>query len=986
MTRRLSSPVFVGRRSELALLEAAVQRASDGRPVVIVLAGEAGVGKSRLVAELAARAGDSGARVLVGHGVELGEVGVPFAPVVEALRRLAADAAPGELDRLLGPERRELRRLVPAFAAGATPPASGHDDAASIQAALFEHLLAALGRLARDRPLVLVLEDLHWADGSTRDLVRYLARNIRSVRVVLLLTYRSDDLHRRHPLRPVLADLERLGAERIRLTPFDRDEVAAQVSAILGRTTDRTTAERIQGRSDGNAFFVEELLAAGAEGDAPLPETVGEVIASRVARLGVTTQATLRIAAVIGRQASHQLLARVGEADEQALLDAIREAVDEQLLIVHEDQGRATYAFRHALTQEVLAEELLPTQRVALHRRVAELLEADAIPGTESEIAHHWHMAHALPEAFAASIRAAAAASALTAYADAHARYELAIELWPSVPDAAERSGLDHPGLLLRAADAASSGGALLRATALSDQAAAELAGLDPARELEAIHRSVQVRWLLGEGEAAEGQARRGIAGAGREAAPGVRSQLLSDLAYLQWDARCYLDALRTATHAVRLADESDDSVHRARAHVGLGMALGEVGRPGAAIDVLRVAIALLDGGPADLRVHAGVALTHVLNIAGLAIDSTDATAHELRVAQNLGLMGSYGPALLANYLDGLIDTGDYDGAERVLAEHGDPRDRSRASAWLHQSAAEVAVARDDLAAATSQVALARMAAGDAGPTDALWLEYCEAGLAQAEGRNLEARIILDRTIERSRSPRHDMVVRYPLERSLDNEAHLAAIAAARGDATAAADARERGVRVAGMLENLFDGVQPAGWEPSIRLFRLRTAAQLARLQGRPNPDAWAAVAEAAGVLGRRAEMGAARLREAEAALASDRQRATAAVADALAIAAELGAHALAREAEAFRRRARLAAPRPAGDGRGSLSGREREVLALVAAGRTNRQIGDDLFISEKTASVHVTHILEKLGVGSRTEAALVGVRLGLVDRGGSAE
>ena len=835
---------------------------------------------------------------------------------------------------------------------------------------------------------MLVLEDLHWADGSTRDLVRYLARNIRGVRVALVLTYRSDDLHRRHPLRPVLADLERLGAERITLTPFDREEVAAQVAAILGRSADRATADRIRARSDGNAFFVEELLAAGAEGDAPLPDTVGEVVASRVARLGVTTQATLRIAAVIGRQASHELLARVGDADEAALLDAIREAVDEQLLVVHDEERGATYAFRHALAQEVLADELLPTQRVALHRRVALLLEADAVPGTESEIAHHWHMAHALPEALGASTRAAAAATSLTAFADAHAHYELAIELWPSVPDAADRAGFDHPGLLVHAADAASSGGALTRAVALSDQAAAELAGRDPARELEAIHRSVQVRWLLGEADAAEAQARRGIAGAGPGAAPGLRSQLLSDLVYVQWDARCYIDAFRTATRAVRLADTSGDRVQRARSRIGLALVLGEVGRPGAAHDLVREAIALIDDGPADLRVHAGVALTHILENAGLATDLTRASVQELRVAQDAGLMGRFGPALLANYLGGLIDTGDYDAAERVLAAHGDPRDRNRASAWLHESAVEVAIARDDLPTATAHLTLARAAATNPGPTDALWLEQCEASLAQAEGRHLNARAILDRSIARSSAPAHDLVLRYPLERALDNEAQLAEGAAARRNAAVAADAREHGATVARTLERLLAAAEPAGWKQAHALFRLRTVAQLGRLQGRSDPDAWREVAETAGVLGRRAEAGFARLREAEAALATTRgrPRATAAVAEALAIAGELGARALARETETFRRRARLAAPRSSGDERGRLSVREREVLALVAAGRTNRQIGNDLFISEKTASVHVTHILEKLGVGSRTEAALVGVRLGLVDGDGTAE
>jgi predicted ATPase len=215
VARRVSSPVLVGRDGEVAQLRAVLERAAAGRPATVVVAGEAGVGKTRLVAELVGQAGELGAVALTGGCLDVGEGVLTYAPLVEALRPLVGVLDPGELDRVLGGARAELARLVPELG----PQAGGRPAEAPLAPTrLFELLLGVLHRLAEGGPVLLVVEDLHWADQSTRDLLGFLYRNLRGG-VALVLTYRSDELHRRHPLGPFLAELDRSGrAERLEPT------------------------------------------------------------------------------------------------------------------------------------------------------------------------------------------------------------------------------------------------------------------------------------------------------------------------------------------------------------------------------------------------------------------------------------------------------------------------------------------------------------------------------------------------------------------------------------------------------------------------------------------------------------------------------------------------------------------------------------------------------------------------------------------------
>jgi predicted ATPase len=241
--RRLVSPVLVGRRTELAQLQAAAAAAAAGDPRIVLVGGEAGVGKTRLVEDATARLGAEGTRVLTGACVELGGEGLPFAPLVDAIRDLTRTLSADELDAALGPARASLARLLPELdPAAASGP--GVDDREATR--LFELVLGMLGRLAEERPLALVIEDLHWADRSTLDLVAFLVRALRGAPVMLVATYRSDELHRRHPLRPLLATLERVrSVERMELQRFSPAEVTEQLEAILGSAPDATLADLV---------------------------------------------------------------------------------------------------------------------------------------------------------------------------------------------------------------------------------------------------------------------------------------------------------------------------------------------------------------------------------------------------------------------------------------------------------------------------------------------------------------------------------------------------------------------------------------------------------------------------------------------------------------------------------------------------------------------------------------------------------------------
>ena len=449
MSTRVTSSRLIGRLAELAELEAALADAADGRPSLACVAGDSGVGKSRLLAELEQRATESGALVLAGDCVDLGESELAYVPLVAALRPLARSGDPA----LTEPVRAAVAPLLPGLSVAAQEPAES-DSEGGAQGRLFEGLLSLLDGLGARQPVLLVIEDLHWADRSTRAALAFLGRSLQAERVLIVATYRPDEMHRRHPLRPLLAELERNPrARRIALEPLTRAELTDQLADILGAPPEAELLERLWTRSGGNPLYCEELLAAGLDGRGAAPDTLRDALMLRVERLSEPAQELLRLVAVAQR-ADDPLLGETSGLDSRALRDGLREAVDGHILLAGDDDR---YRFRHALLREVVEDDLLPGERAALHLALARALDAriDESAGAvlTAAVAHHYAAAGDQPAALAASVRAAAVAERVYAHGEASALLDRALELWDRVPDPATVAGADHVELLTRAAE-----------------------------------------------------------------------------------------------------------------------------------------------------------------------------------------------------------------------------------------------------------------------------------------------------------------------------------------------------------------------------------------------------------------------------------------------------------------------------------------------------------------------------------------------------
>jgi DNA-binding CsgD family transcriptional regulator len=985
MAYRVTAGRFVGRTEELARLRQLLARAAGGQPQVAVIGGEAGVGKTRLVERLAASVSGQGVRVLGGGCVPLGEEGLPFAPVIEALRDLDA----GELAAVAGPARAELGRLLPDLAWGGDAAAAGAVAGAG-QGRLFELLVGLVQRLAATAPLLWVLEDLHWADRSTRDLVAFLATALRAQPVLLVLTFRSDELDRRHPLRRLLGELARnRRVQRLELERFTRAELTEQLVELLGTDPPARLVDDIYARSEGNPFFTEELVLVGGGGPAALPPSLQEVLLARVVRLSHRTQQLLRVAAAAGPGVTQPLLAAVAGLDDQELLAGLREAVDQQLL--RPEPGGAGYLFRHALVAEAVYGELLAGERVRLHTALASVLEAglevgDAPVTQAARLAYHWSAAGEQPRALTASIQAAAAAEGVYAFAEAQLQLERALGLWDRVPDAAERAGMDRVGLLARCAAAAYAAGDPARAAELVRQA---LALVDPVRQPQRaglLHEQL-ARCLRMRGDpgalAEQQEAVRLVA-----PEPSVeRARVLGSLAQqLMVLAERLGEARELAEEAAAIAGQVGARAEEANARTTLGSARIYLGDPDAGLVELEAArrLATQAGDVIDL-LRAIVNHSDGLLAAGRLEEAVMVALDGLQEARRLGLARSFGPLLACNATEALFALGRWDQAERVSREGLEVAASDAILVPLLLFRAALELGRGDLDGAETRLQAVRRlvpsptpTAQTAGPLFAGMAELAlwRGDLEQAKQLVAEA-VPLVEAIPRYAAPVYGLGMRV--------EADRAELARARRPGEAAPD-DGTATALLDRLEQVATGPAAAGI-PELAAWHATALAERTRQQGPSDPAAWAAAAwERLGQPYRAAYAG---YRQAEALLATTADRDTAATVlrRAADITGRLGARPLDAEVKALARRARLdlaqdtaavAASTPAPAAQLGLTPREAEVLALVAAGHSNRQIAQALFISPKTVSVHISNILAKLGVHTRVEAAAIAHRLGL--------
>jgi ATP/maltotriose-dependent transcriptional regulator MalT len=991
MAYQVTTGQFIGRIQELARLRQLLARAADGQPLVVVLGGEAGVGKTRLAEQLAAAAEEQGARVLRSGCVPLGEEGLPFVPVTEALRDLADQLDPAALEAVAGPARHELARLLPDLPWGGEAVAGGLG-AVDGQGRLFALLLGVVQRLAAAEPLVWVVEDLHWADRSTRDLLAFLAATLRSERVLVVATFRSDELHRLHPLRRLLGELVRnRRVRRLELPRFSRAELAEQLTGLLGTDPSARLVQDIYARSQGNPFLTEELLLAGGD-PGVLPPNLQEVLLARVVRLGHRTQQLLRVIAAAGPGATQPLLAAVTGMDGAELLGGLREAVDQQLLLP--EPGGDGYLFRHALLAEAVYAELLPGERVSLHAALASALEAgleagEAPASRAARLAHHWSAAGDRPRAMSASLEAAAAAEQVYAFAEAQLQLERVLGLWDRIPDAAERAGTDRAALLSRCAQAAYAVGDPARAAELVHQA---LPLVDEARHPQRaglLHEQLArcLRMLGDPGAlAAQQEAVRLVA-----PEPSVeRARVLGSLALCLAVVDRSAEATAPAEEAVAIAGQVGARAEEADARTALGTALGNLGETDAGLAELEAAQRLAqEAGEVVIMLRATLNRSDVLLAAGRLDEAATVALDGIGEARRLGLTRSHGGVVLAcNATEALVALGHWDQAEQVSREALEvaPSDAILALLLLLRAALELG--RGDLDTAEARLRTVRRLlpapipeAQKAGPLFAGLAELAlwRGDLDHAKQLVPEA-VPLVAANPRYAAPLYALGLRVEADR-----AELARVRPpgqpAPDDGTAAALLERLGQAAAGPA---------AAGIPELAAWHTTAAAERTRQQGASDPAAWAAAIAAWERLGQPYRLAYACYRQAEALLAAgNRDTAAMVLRRAAEITGRLGARPLDAEVQTLARRARLdLAPHAAATALASgastpaaqlgLTPREAEVLALVAAGRSNRQIAQQLFISPKTASVHVSNILAKLGVAGRVEAAAIAHRQGL--------
>jgi len=996
-----SGHAFIGRASELKRLEDALDRAWAGRGTVVVIAGEAGVGKTRLVERFADAARSRDARVIEGACLDVGDGALPYAPFVEILREVRA-TEPGHLPALLGPARGEVTRLLPELATRAADlpnPAAELDPSA--QSRLFELILGVFERIARKTAVVIVVEDVQWADRATLDLLTFLARALLDERVLLLVTARTDDLGRRGLALAALAELERdAGVERIELMPFGRDELAEQLESLVGQPADASVVDRILARSDGNPFYVEEFVAAGAHREAELPPRLRDVLAGRLAALPESSVAVLRAAAAAGRRIDDGLIGEALQLPADDLADALREAVASGLLSQRNGAG-TSFAFRHALLQEFVAAGLFPGERVALHGAYARALEARAAEGggtaPAAELARHWDAAGDMPRALSAVLPAAREADRVYAFADALRHWQRALELWPAVRVEDRPPQASETELLHRAAEAAVLAGEYTRAVELGRAAAASVsAALNPER---AGYLSERLRWYLweaGERDAAAAAVHEALVLLPKDPPSSTRARALAHLAGIEMYARDYAVAVTHAREAVDEARAAGALGEEAMALGVLGWGSAVLGDVNGGIEIFHSAMAIADqlGSVEGLALGASN-LASLLDRVGRSAESHDAAVQGYETVAALGVGRTYGGLLLGFAAKAQLALGRWDEAEKTTTDGLRRGATGRAALWLLINRARVLLGRGRFDEAGAALERARGLDAQLGESEfRSALLAAEAELAVWSGRPADARAVTDVGLARARPGElPDPSLAWLAALGFRAEADLAEAARARHDAVALSAAEAHGDAigqvVAGGLAAARGIRHDAGrGEALTRLI----AAEQARLSGRSEPPAWAAVAVAWERAGRPFPTAYARYREAEAILATrgPRAGAQAAAREALDIAGRLGAAPLQADVERLARLARLdlgAAAAGSPEGTSSLrdpaaafgfTPRESEVLQLVAGGWTNQQIADALFISRKTASVHVSNILGKLGVNSRVEAAAIAHRLGL--------
>lgn len=970
---------LIGRDAELEQLSARLGiRASEAGGATepparaMLVAGDAGVGKTRLLTSLREVALGAGWQVVAGHCLDLADSSLPYLPFSEVLGHLMSEH-PDATARVLE-QHPTLVRLQPGRRVRLSETASGDQalDRGNVYDA-FGDLLAAVAEAA---PLLLVVEDAHWADESTRDMLSFLfSRPVPGTSLVV--SYRSDDLHRRHPLRRQAAEWMRLrGVDRLALEPLADDDVRRLVRELRPGTLSEAEYVSILDRAQGNPFFVEELV--GATGSGQLPDELADVLLVNLDRLDDTTRQVVRLVSVAGRQVSHALLAAVSDLGPTDLEGALRAAVEAHVLVA--SRG-GTYAFRHALLGEAVYDDLLPGERVRLHAAFVAALGEGRAAGTAAELAQHARRADDRPVAVRASIEAGEEALAVGGPAEAATHFLDALEIVETSRTPVE--DVDVQVLTRRCAEALVAAGRVPRAVKVLRARLAvtpEDAVLDRAQLLTALASALMVTDTT---SSPREVAEEAVALLRADGPPRLlaRALFVQAEALGNWRAQ---EARAAALEALEIAERNDLTSLAVDLHATLaGLGGDGDGTGDAAVGWQAAAERARAAGLLEPELRARYFLGRHHHDRG-ELDAAEQVYREvLARADVAGLAWSPFPAEARLMLAiSLTHRGHLDEAWELLDVTG--QDPPMVYEWLyfaHQVLITIGLRGDTHSTALERLrehwstdALTAITAGSA--------ELVRAAAAGDPDRALEV---------------HDAVVAavVPLwQEWFQARLRLATtVVAAYASAAAHLSGEERAAaavhveRLVAEGGRVIDHYAPyeAHRGPEYRMWvarrtaehlRWRWLAQVDPPTGAELVEAWQAAHDAALAFGSVPELAQVRVRLAGVLRAAGDAAAAREVGD------------LAREAARAMRAQPLldeltalgsgAQPGQAGDP-AALTPREAEILALVAEGRTNGEIGTQLFIATKTVSVHVSRILAKLDAASRTEAAAIARRRGLL-------
>ncbi|MCR6485892.1 AAA family ATPase [Amycolatopsis sp. OK19-0408] len=994
---RLGSGIpLVARTHEMRRLRAAFARAERGEAGAVLLSGDAGVGKTRLLTALGEHVEACGGLVLTGRCIDVREGGLPYLPFAEALAPLGSASDPAVAAAVRA--RPALGRLLPQGQgfeeprAAEHPPMTSHDRETMVrprpeqdlgQLQLFDAVLGVLTEVAESRPVVLLLEDLHWADASTRNLLSFLLSRLRAQRLLVVGSYREEDVHRRHPLRGLLSELVRLATvERVDLHPFGAADARKFVAALADQPMPADVVADIVDRSQGNPFFAEELLATKTECN-DLPAGLAEVLLSRLERLSPDARRVVRVLSVANEPVMHAALADVSGLGELELDEALREAVQHHVLVVLSD---GSYTFRHALLQEAVYGDLLPGERSRTHAAYAARIKARPQGrGHDAKLAYHSMQSSDLVTALPAFLRAMDEAEKLGAPGSALGHVEQALSIWDAVAPADRPEGFDELRLLHEASYFAGTSGEPERAAAFARSATQALTPETSSDRAAKTWRRLAEALLALEGTLDEATAAIDRAwDLVKDTEPsGTRAWVLASRAgFLR-----LIDQPEAALESARTAVSDAQAVGAANAEasalVTLGTLADSAGHPAEARDWLRKAQrkAREAGGPnTEIRATYFLALSH--DDEGEFAEALEHVTSGVARAEETGLSwSSFGIELRARQLMLRYLIGDWPDESASRAGRGVS---SAVAARILGIWSLFVVARGRFDEAAKLVSGLRqhwtadmqipLSIGDAGIQAAYWRgEHAEA-VRRAED--------LVGWLERI-EPGLLAGIRVATL-GVSAAAALAADARVHGDQTAVGAAVAAGERLLahGRMCSVVGQPRSGTLGPEGRAWLARLEAAASCLSGRGDAAKWAAAAEAFGY-GAVYEQAICRWHEAEALLAADASAATALEA-AHAVAVRLGAIPL-RDAVrdlAHRARVELDGVEPAAPARtvaDPLTDRERDVLERVALGRTNRQVGEELYISEKTVSVHLSRVMAKLGASRRAEAVAIAYDRGLL-------